>query len=282
VVAFARSPMDVAYQAWDLARYSRGRFTLGLGTQVAAHITRRFGMTWPEHPAEAFRDYVTALRAIWRAWQTGEPLNHRGPAYKLTIMTPFFNPGPQPWPHIPIFTAGVGRPMCRLAGEVADGFHAHPLHSPRYLAEVVRPAIAEGAAAAGRPASDVEVSSGVFVACGATQAETDRAVEAVRKQISFYASTPTYGPVLGLHGWEDAHDQLRRLAARRCWEEMPALVTDEMVDSFSLVCRWDELASRMRERYTGLLDRVTLYRPFDPADDTVPWADVCRAFETGR
>jgi probable F420-dependent oxidoreductase len=180
VVAFARSPMDLAYQAWDLARYSQGRFLLGLGTQVAAHITRRFGMEWRTPAADHLREYIAALRAIWQAWQTGERLNFRGQFYKLTLMAPFFDPGPHDHPEIPIYTAGVNLRMCRLAGEVSDGFHVHPFHTRRYLQEVVLNAIAEGAASAGRRLTDVDVSSAILIAAGDSQAEIDAAVGFVR------------------------------------------------------------------------------------------------------
>ena len=148
-IAFARSPLIVAHTAWDLAKQSDGRFMLGLGTQVQAHIERRFGMTWSP-PVPRLREYVQAIRAVWTAWQTGSRLNFRGSEYKLTLMTPFFSPGPIDHPNVPIFIAGVGTPLCRLAGEVADGFHVHAYHTRQYLSEVVLPAIIAGAQKADR------------------------------------------------------------------------------------------------------------------------------------
>lgn len=278
VVAFARSPMDVAYQAWDLARYSRGRFLLGLGTQVPAHITRRFGMEWKKPAAEVLREYVGALRAIWHAWQTGERLNFRGRFYKLTLMAPFFDPGPHDFPHIPIYTAGVNLRMCRLAGEVSDGFHVHPFHTRRYLREVVLPTIAEGAASAGRGLSGIDISSAIFVAAGDSQAEIDAAVQFVRQQVAFYASTPSYAPVMDLHGWSDTREKLSRLAVRKRWDEMGALISDEMAAEFAIICSWSELPGKIREKYEGILDRVTLYKPFDPTQDQERWASICAAF----
>jgi probable F420-dependent oxidoreductase len=275
VVAFARSPMDLAYQAWDLARYSRGRFLLGLGTQVPAHITRRFGMEWKTPAVEHLREYIAALRAIWHAWQTGERLNFRGDFYKLTLMAPFFDPGPHDYPAIPIYTAGVNLRMCRLAGEVSDGFHVHPFHTRRYLQEVILPAIAEGATSTGRALSDVDVSSAIFVAAGDDQAELDTAIAFVRQQVSFYASTPSYAPVMDLHGWSDVREELSRLAVRKRWDEMAALVTDEMVAEFAIICTWNELPGRIDKKYGSLLDRVTLYQPFDPRQDQERWAGVC-------
>jgi probable F420-dependent oxidoreductase len=278
LVAFARSPMDVAYQAWDLARYSRGRFILGLGTQVAAHITRRFGMDWKTPAADALREYVAALRAIWHAWQTGERLNFRGDFYKLTLMAPFFDPGPQDFPDVPIYTAGVNLRMCRLAGEVSDGFHVHPFHTCQYLEDVVREAIAEGATNAGRKLSDLDISSAIFAAAGDTQSEIDVAAEFVRQQVAFYASTPSYAPVMDLHGWSEVQDKLSRLAVRKRWDEMSTLVSDEMVSEFAIICSWDELPAKIHEKYAGLLDRVTLYTPFNPTQDQERWASICRAF----
>jgi probable F420-dependent oxidoreductase len=262
-VAFARSPTVVAQTAWDLAQRSDGRFILGLGTQVRAHVERRFAMPWSGRPVAQLRDYVTVLRAVWRAWQTGEAVRHRGQYYPVTLMTPFFSPGPIGHPEIPVYLAGVGAAMCGLAGEVADGIIVHPLHSARYLAEVVRPAVAAGAARTGRVAGDVTLSGSVLAGFG------EAGLAQVREQIAFYASTPTYRPVLELHGWTDVGAALSELARRGRWSDMPALVSDAMVDAFGLVVSsWAELAAALRSRYDGLLERVTLYRPFgDPADD---------------
>jgi probable F420-dependent oxidoreductase len=278
LVAFARSPMDVAYQAWDLARYSQGRFILGLGTQVSAHITRRFGMDWKTPAADALREYVGAVRAIWHSWQTGERLNFRGAFYKLTLMAPFFDPGPHDYPDVPIYTAGVNLRMCRLAGEISDGFHVHPFHTRRYLQEVVLATIAEGAASAGRELDDIDISSAIFVAAGDDQAEIDAAIEFVRRQAAFYASTPSYARVMDLHGWSDVREKLSRLAVRKRWDDMGALISDEMVAEFAIICSWNELPKKIHEKYSGLLDRVTLYTPFNPTQDQERWASICAAF----
>jgi probable F420-dependent oxidoreductase len=279
VVAFARSPMDVAYQAWDLAKFSQGRLLLGLGTQVSAHIERRFGMTWRTPAVDHMREYVQALRAIWQSWQTGEKLNVRGEFYKLTLMTPFFDPGKIDHPHIPIYTAGVNEKMCKLAGEVSDGFHAHPFHTRKYLQEVVRPAIQAGAQEAGRSLGDVDVSSAIFVATGMNQEQFNGALAYVRQQVAFYASTPTYAPVMDLHGWSETREELSRLAARKEWAAMPGLITDEMVHAFAIVCEPQDLADKIHEKYDGVLDRVTLYVPFDPRENYAMWAGICGAME---
>ncbi len=264
-IGFARSPMTLAHSAWDLAHLSGGRFMLGLGTQVKAHIERRFGMAWPESPVKKLRELILSLRAIWDCWQTGERLNFRGEYFKLTLMSPFFNPGPIEHPHIPIFIAGVNTGLAKLAGEVCDGFHVHPLHSPEYVREVLRPAIASGAAHTARAATAVQVTGSVFV----VTSEAERTF--VRQQISFYASTPSYRPVLAHHGWETTGEELSALAARGQWAEMPALVTDEMLNAFAVTAPMADLAPHLQARYAGVLDRLALYRPFVPGEDDAGW-----------
>ena len=271
-IAFARSPLIVAHTAWDLARQSNGRFMLGLGTQVQAHIERRFGMTWTP-PVPRLREYVQALRAVWTAWQTGGKLNFRGSEYKLTLMTPFFSPGPIDHPHIPIFIAGVGTPLCKLAGEVADGFHVHPYHTRHYLSEVVLPAIAEGAQKADRKREAIEIATMAFVAL------SEEEIAAQRQQVAFYASTPSYRPVLDLHGWGTVGEELGSLAARGKWDEMPKLITDEMLETFVVVGRWDDLAAKLHAKYDGLLDRVGLYRPYVPGVEDDLWRQLIKRME---
>lgn len=264
-IAFARSPADLAYTAWDLAAASQGRFILGLGTQVKGHITRRFGMPWPDSVVKKFREQIQAIRAFWRTWQTGEPLNFRGEYYKLTLMTPFFNPGPIEHPEIPIYIAGVNTGLARLAGEVADGFLVHPFHSPRYLREVVLPAIEQGAERTGRSRQQVSVMVTAFVITD----EQER--DFVRQQIAFYASTPSYRQVMALHGWEEVAEQLSALAAQGRWAEMPALVSEEMLQTFATVAAPEDLAAALKERYTGLADRLALYTPFIPGQRDAFW-----------
>jgi probable F420-dependent oxidoreductase len=264
-IAFGRSPATLAYTAWDLAQASGGRFILGLGTQVKAHIERRFGMPWPESVVEKLREQVGAIRAFWNTWQTGEPLNFRGEYYKLTLMSPFFNPGPIETPRIPIYIAGVNTGLGRLAGEVADGFLVHPFHSPRYLREVMLPAIEQGLAKSGRSRSDVKVAVTAFVVASPGESNF------VRQQIAFYASTPSYRPVMALHGWESAAEQLSALAARGKWGEMPALISDEMLGVFATVADAAELPAALFSRYGGFADRMSLYLPFMPGDRDTFW-----------
>lgn len=269
-VAFARNPMDIAYTAWDLAQFSRGRFILGLGTQVKPHIERRFSMPWGP-AAPKLREFILALRHIWDAWQNGTRLNFRGEFYQHTLMSPFFNPGPIEYPAIPIYIAGVNEQLCRLAGELADGFHVHPYHSPAYLRERVIPWIEAGAAAAGRRRADVALSTSVFVITGRDEAAMERSRTAVRQQIAFYASTPTYHPVMAHHGWLETAERLSALAARQKWDEMPALVTEEMLETFAVAAPPERLAAAVQARYTGLLDRVAYYAEFIPDADEDFW-----------
>jgi len=264
-IAFARSPATLAYTAWDLAQASGGRFILGLGTQVKAHVERRFGMPWPDSPAGKLREQIQAIRAFWRSWQHNEPLNFRGDFYKLTLMSPFFNPGPIDHPEIPIYIAGVNTGLARLAGEVADGFHVHPFHTPRYLREVLLPAIEQGARKAGRARESVQISLTAFIASGAEEKEF------ARQQIAFYASTPSYRGVMALHGWEAAAEQLSGLASRGRWLEMPALIDDEMLSAFAVLGPPEGRRAALFERYSGLADRLTLYTPFIPGERDDFW-----------
>lgn len=270
-VAFPRSPTVLAHIAWDLAKASKGRFILGLGTQVKAHIERRFGMVW-EAPAPKLREMILAMRALWDCWQNDTRLNYRGEFYKLTLMSPFFNPGPIDYPDVPIYIAGVNDHLCRVAGELCQGFHVHPFHTTKYLREVVLPNIKLGAEKTGRQRSDVQLSSAIFVATD----EGER--EAARAQISFYASTPTYRTVLETHGWGEIGEKLGGLAARGKWDDMPELITDEILNEVAIVAPVEEVAARIKEKYAGLLDRITFYAPFS-ADDAPKWKAIVSAFK---
>jgi probable F420-dependent oxidoreductase len=269
-IAFARSPANLAYTAWDLAEASAGRFILGLGTQVKAHIERRFGMPWPDSPVQKLREQINAVRAFWRTWQTGEPLKFQGDYYKLSLMSPFFNPGPIRHPEIPIFIAGVNKGLARLAGETADGFHVHPFHTPEYLRHVLKPAIEEGAARVGRSPDSVQISATVF----ACSTEEERFF--IKSQIAFYASTPSYRPVMELHGWEDTAQKLSNLAARGRWDEMPGLIGDEVLSTFAADVSPHDIGAALLGRYQGLADRLTLYHPFRPAEKDQFWSGLIR------
>ena len=272
-IAFSRSPMETAQTAWDLQDLSNGRFILGLGTQVKAHITRRCSMPW-QRPAARLREYILALREIWESFQNEGPLEFEGEFYRHTLMTPFFNPGPIEHPEIPIYIAGVNTRLAKLAGEICDGFHVHPFHSPEYVRQTVKPAIAEGAARKDRDPDQVELATSAFVISAESEEEAREQRKSVRAQISFYGSTPTYRTVLEAHGWEDVGERLGAMAREKKWREMPALVTDEMLATFAVEAAPDELGAALRERYTGLIDRVTLYVPFVPGERDTFWQTV--------
>jgi len=272
-IAFARSPATLAYTTWDLAQASKGRFILGLGTQVKAHIERRFGMPWPESVVGKLKEQIAAMRALWNTWQSREKLNFRGEHYKLTLMSPFFDPGPIDYPGIPIYIAGVNTGLARLAGECADGFHLHSFHSMRYLEEVLKPAIAQGAAHAGRSRSDVHIVTSAFVV---TSPEEDLFV---RSQIAFYASTPSYRPVMALHGWEETAQQLSALASRGEWAAMPRLISQEMLETFAVVAAPEELAERLKARYVGKIERLGIYTPFFPGERDAFWQGLIRGLK---
>jgi len=271
-VSFARNPANLAYTAWDLSAQSSGRFILGLGTQVKAHIERRFGMPWPESVVGKLREQILAVRSFWNAWQKNEKLDFRGEYYKLTLMSPFFNPGPIDHPYIPIYIAGVNTGLARLAGELCQGFHAHPFNSPQYLQDVMLPAIQKGAAKAGRSIRDVTTSVTAFVAT------TPEEETFARAQISFYASTPSYRPVMAFHGWKEEAEQLSALAARGQWGEMFGIITDEMLHTFCLVTSEQDLPSELQKRYSGIADRISLYIPFVPGERDDFWQKLTASF----
>ena len=274
-IAFPRSPMITAQIAWDLAAFSGGRFILGLGTQVRAHIERRFSAAF-DPPIARMRDYIGALRAIWSSWQSGERLNYQGPFYQHTLMTPFFNPGRIDHPQIPIAIAGVNSGLAQLAGEVCDGFLAHPLNSARYLREVLRPQIAAGEARAGRAAGACTLAGNIFVITGPDAASRTVMRTAVRQQIAFYGSTPSYRPVLKLHGWGEVGEQLSFLASKQRWGEMTVLISDEMIDTFAVEAAPERMGRAIRERFDGLFDRVSLYIPFVPCQQDGFWRGLVR------
>ena len=256
-VAFPRSPMVTAMTAWDLARMSKGRFLLGLGTQIRAHIVRRFSTSW-DSPGPRLREYIQSLRAIWDAWQSSTPLSFHGDFYQFSLMTPFFDPGPIPNPRVPVYIAGVGPYLSRLAGEMCDGFHVHPFHTVRYLDDVVLPGIASGASRAGRSIDDVERVTTVFVMTGETDAEIEQAMGPVRQQISFYASTPSYRPVLEASGWEFG-EELNAMSKRGQWAEMAELIPDEVVLDVGVAAPIDRLAAAIKDKYGDRVQRIGFY-----------------------
>jgi probable F420-dependent oxidoreductase len=276
VVAFARNPMSLAVQANDLQLLSGGRLMLGLGSQIRPHITRRFSMPW-SHPAPRMREFILALRAIWSCWNDGTKLNFRGDFYSHTLMTPFFNPGPNPHGAPRVLLAGVGEAMTAVAGEVADGFLCHGFTTERYLREVTVPALTRG-----RPGGDLagyEVSGSPLVVTGRTEAEVEAACRGVREQIAFYGSTPAYRGVLELHGWAGLSDELHELSLQGRWMEMGTIIGDDVLNAFAVVAEPGKVAVELLRRYGDIMTRMTLYTPYavDPAATEQIAADLCAA-----
>ena len=279
-VAFPRSPMVMANTAWDLAEQSQGRFILGLGTQVKAHITKRFSSEWSA-PVPRLREYIESLRAIWNAWQNGVPLRYMGESYRFTLMTPFFSPDPMPYSEIPIYIAGVNDGLSRLAGEMCQGFHVHPFHTVRYLKELIIPNIEAGASKTGRQRHDVKLTCAIFVVTGKNAEELQNNSVMVKSQIAFYASTPSYASVLAMHGWGDLGERLGKMIRENRWGEMWQEISDEMLHEIAVVGTTEELAHKVKERYSGLLDRVGYYFPFIPGetDKQELWKQAAKIFQ---
>ena len=270
-IAFARTPMVVAHAAWDLQSLSGGRFTLGLGSQIRPHVEERFSMPW-SRPAERMREFVLALRSIWAAWQGDAPLDFRGDFYTHTRMVPAFDPGPLPEGPPPVLVGAVGPRMTEVAGEVADGLLVHPVNTRRSLEELTLPAVARGAARAGRDPSEVEVVCVTIVVTGRTEEEMVRSREAVRAQLAFYGTTPAYRPVFELHGMGDVCDELRRMARAGRWDEMGGLVDDDFLATVAVVGEPDRVPDLVRARVVGISDSVSLVN--NRAPDPLHLAEV--------
>jgi probable F420-dependent oxidoreductase len=257
-VAFPRSPLVHAQIAWDLQAASRGRFVLGLGTQVKGHNERRYSTPWAA-PGPRLREMIQLLRHIWDVWQNGTRPGFEGAFYRFSLMTPFFSPGPQEWPHIPIYIAAVNPYMCRLAGELCDGIHVHPFHSVKYLRETLLPNAERGLAKFGRTRKDLTLATTGFTISGETRDDIERAKAPVRTQLAFYASTRSYRGVLDAHGWGETCDRLSEKAAQGDWGGMASLITDEMLDVYAVQGTWDELPGLLKKKYDGLIDRLAFY-----------------------
>jgi probable F420-dependent oxidoreductase len=270
-VAFARNPMSLAQVAWDLQDASAGRFILGLGSQIKPHITRRFSMPW-SRPAARMREMIQAIKAIWASWNDGTKLDFRGDFYTHTLMTPFFNPGPNPHGDARIFLAGVGELMTEVAGEVADGFICHGFTTRRYLDEITLPNLAKGRAKAGKTLEGFEIAGPMFVVTGRDEAEMATAVKGVKAQMAFYGSTPAYRAVLELHGWGDLQDELNRMSKQGRWAEMGDLIDDEMLEAFAVVAPLDTVAAALVDRWGDALQRLNFYTPYE--SDRSQWDAV--------
>jgi probable F420-dependent oxidoreductase len=262
-VAFARNPMTVAVLGNDIQLISGGRFQLGLGSQVQAHIERRFSMEW-SHPAARMEEFVAAVRTIWATWATGERLAFTGTFYRHTLMTDFFNPGPNPHGNPPILLAAVGERMTQVAGRVADGLLVHSFTTEAYLRDVTLPALR---AARDGSLDGFTLCIPALVVLGADEAARSRAEVGIRKQIAFYGSTPAYLPVLAQHGWADLGEKLNKLSRRAAWTEMGELITDEVLDTFAVSGDAAQVAAGLRARFGDAVGRISLYTPYqvDPA-----------------
>jgi probable F420-dependent oxidoreductase len=273
-IGFARTPMTLANTAWDLQTVTGGRFVLGLGSQIRPHIEERFSMPW-SRPVARMRELVSGIRAIWQTWQDGTPLHFAGDFYTHTRMIPAFDPGPNPFGPPRILTAGFGPQMTAVAGEVADGFLVHPVNSRRSLLELTLPALAEGAARAGRAVADIEVVCVTIVVTGRSDAELERSREAVRAQLAFYGTTPAYLPVFELHGYGALHPELKRMAREDRWQEMAGLIDDELIETIAVVGAPHEIAPKIAERLEGISSSVSLVN--NRAPDPEHFAEVVAA-----
>jgi probable F420-dependent oxidoreductase len=266
-IAFPRAPMVTAQMAWDLQKFSSGRFLLGLGTQVKGHNIRRYGGTWEGAPGPRLREYILMLRAIWQSWQEGSRPNFKGEYYEYTLMTPFFNPGPIEHPHIPIYISAVNKYNARLAGELCDGLRLHGFNTPKYLHEVLMPEVEKGAKKAGRSLKDVDIAGLGFIITGRTQEELTKNAVPVRRQIAFYASTPSYKPVLDVHGWGDVFERLFEMSKRGEWGAMAELITDDMLEQFCTIATYDELIPKLLKHYGGATTRAAFAIPTRTPED---------------
>ncbi len=265
-IAFARTPMLLANIGRDLQELSRGRFVLGLGSQVRPHVTRRYSMPW-SRPAARMHELVRALHAIWDAWEDGAPLAFDGEFYRHTLMTPAFDPGPSGHGRPAVHVAGVGPAMTRVAAEVGDGLIVHPFSTRTSLEQLTLPAVEEGLRAAGRDRGQLEVVVVCLVVTGDTGPELDASVAVARRQLAFYASTPAYARVLEVHGWEGMHAELNAMSKQGRWDDMAALVPDEVLESIAVVGSPDEVADRIREKADGIADLVSLENTRNPPAD---------------
>ncbi|MGI9323334.1 MAG: TIGR03617 family F420-dependent LLM class oxidoreductase [Pseudomonadales bacterium] len=252
-VAFARSPMTLANQAHDMNAYSKGRFTLGLGSQIRPHITKRFSMPW-HSPAAQMRELILAMRAIWANWYDGEPLKFEGKYYSHTLMTPAFTPEDKDYGAPKVTLAAVGPIMTEVAGEVADGLIIHPFSNEKYIREVTMPAVEKGLAKSGRSRKDFEINYTPFVVSGRDEATFEKEKAAAKQRIAFYGSTPAYKNVLGVHGWGDLQGELNKMSKEGKWQEMGELVTDEMLEVFCVMDEPKDVVAGIKARYGDLVD----------------------------
>ena len=272
-IATPRSPTITAMSAWSLQKLSQGRFMLGLGTQVRAHVERRYGIVWSA-PAPWMRDYVNAVRAVWECWQHGTPLEFESERYNLNVMVPLFDPGPIDHPHIPIHLSAIGPNMCAVAGEVADGVRLHPVCTPKFIDEEVLPNLARGAARTRRDVNDVEICMKPLIGTAPDDERLERVTETVRARVSFYLSTPSYRRTFELHDWGDIAVHASELSRAKRWDELPALVSDEMLHTVATIGTYDEIAAKLSDRYSDRVDRIEFSIPVANDDDAATLGDI--------
>lgn len=256
-VAFPRSPMATAYDAWAIQSLSKGRFQLGIGTQIKAHLTRRFGM---EHlpPVKRMRDYINALHAIWDCWQDGTRLNYQGEYYKHDLMIPYYNPGPLDVKRPPIYLAAINKLMCQLCGELADGHLPGDPITDKWFEQVMLPNLKMGAEKAGRTLADLDLGSYGFIGCANTEEGLERVRTGLKQRVALYASTPEYEKMLDLHGWDVNLSDFINMAREHKWEEMGNLVSDEMLQAYAVVATPEGLPKALKKRFSGYVDRLQI------------------------
>ncbi|EEB77022.1 hypothetical protein GPB2148_2551 [marine gamma proteobacterium HTCC2148] len=265
-VAFPRNPMHLAYQAWDLQKFSNGHFYLGLGSQIKAHIEKRFGIAF-DPPASRMREYIQALKAIFDCWQHGSPMDFDGRFYKHTLMTPMFDPGPNPHGIPPVLLGALGPRMTEVAGEVADGLIVHPFNSMRFLENNAMPAVLRGLEKSGRQRTDFILQINAIVITGETEEAISAATESVKGLLGFYASTPAYRPPMEAVGYEDLQPELNALSKQGKWDALGSYIDDDFLEHFTTRGAPSEIAAKLKEKYGQYADRLAIYAPYAAPDD---------------
>jgi len=272
-VAFPRNPAHLAYLAWDLHKFSKGRFLLGLGSQVKAHIEKRFGCEF-DRPAARMREHIGAIKAFFDCWQDGKPLNFEGEFRRHTLMTPMFNAGPNPYGKPPILLGALGAVMTEVAGEVADGLIVHPFNNEPFVREHALPAVQRGLKKAGRTQDNFILSVTAIIITGATEEEYKAADSAVRNLLAFYGSTPAYKPPMEAIGYGDLQPVLNKLSKEGRWDEMASLIDDKFVAAFATCGEPHEIAQRLMTKYGDFATRLGIYAPYQSSDDV--WPSIIR------
>lgn len=270
-VAFPRNPMHLAYQAWDLQTFSKGKFFLGIGSQIKPHIEKRFGVEFSP-PAARMRDYILAMKAIFNTWQNAEKLDHRGPYYQHTLMTPMFDPGPNAFGPPPILLGALGPKMTEVAGEVADGLIVHPFNTMPFLTEHALPAVTRGLQLSSRSREDFILQINAIVITGETEEAREIAKSSVKSLLGFYSSTPAYRPPMESVGFGDLQPKLNALSKEGKWDELATYIDDDFVDAFTTQGAPEEIADKLREKYGQYADRLAIYAPYAAPDDM--WAKI--------